>query len=125
MNSVYKLLSKVYFYYSFFQEEKQKFKKANSVKSYNDLYNSNTNSFNSSNLNSNFQATHELITIKIYETKSKKTLSKLNFFLFKSYLLKQEEEMYTVNTKENFSFFESIKSGNTRLSPYTRILKVI
>jgi hypothetical protein len=105
----------------FFQEEKQKFKKAYIKEDSFNKYQSQHNNFNT---NSNFHATHELLTVKIYDTKSKRTISKLNYFLFKSYLLKQEEEMFSVNTKENYSFFESIKTGNLRSCHHIRLLKV-
>jgi glucan biosynthesis protein len=81
------------------------------------------------NLNSEkLKNTHELFTVKIYEMKTKKLISKINFLLYKAYEIKQikygENSQFMMNTKENFSFFESLHTGNFRINRITRLIKV-
>ena len=74
---------------------------------------------------------HELITLKIYDSSKHNLLSKINFLLFKAYSLTDEKESecnlpnYTVHTKDNFKFFNSIQNSNYRSCKTTRIIKVI
>lgn len=80
--------------------------------------------------NGNSKKSHELFTVKIYEMKTKKLLSKINFLLYKAYDIKQIKNQdisncpFNMNTKENFSFFESLHTGNFRINRITRIIKV-
>lgn len=77
---------------------------------------------------------NELITVKIYDMSGQNLHSKINFLLFKAYTLKNENNNaynlentmpnYTVHTKENFNFFNSLQTSNYRCCKITRILKV-
>ena len=74
---------------------------------------------------------NELITLKIYDSSKHSLLSKINFLLFKAYSLNNENDSqcnlpnYTVHTKDNFNFFNSLQNSNYRSCKITRIIKVI
>jgi len=57
-------------------------------------------------------------------------MTKINFLLFKAYTLKIDNKNdnnlpnYTVHTKENFNFFNSLQNSNFRCCKATRIIKV-
>ena len=84
--------------------------------------------------NNNKNLRHELITLKIYENKNKNLVSKINFLLYKAYdILNNNQnynsriktnQLFSINTKENFNFFESFHHANFRTCKISRIIKV-
>jgi hypothetical protein len=69
----------------------------------------------------------ELFTIKLYKTSNDDNLliSKFNILLYKGYSLsKSDGKDYTINTKDNFNFFSTLKDPSVRLCKTNRILKV-
>ncbi len=70
----------------------------------------------------------ELFTIKLYKTMNDENIliSKYNLLLYKGYSLnKSEGKEYTINTKDNFNFFSTIKDPSVRLCKTNRIIKVL
>jgi hypothetical protein len=79
-------------------------------------------------------AFNELFTIKIYSSKKGQNvlISKLNYFLFKAFTIENisinksmSTKPYSINTKENYNFFNSLNTNSFRLCKSTRILKVV
>ena len=68
----------------------------------------------------------ELFTIKLYKkNKENILLSKFNFLLYKGYSIsKREFKEYTINTKENYNFFNTLKDPSLRLCKVVRMIKV-
>jgi hypothetical protein len=71
----------------------------------------------------------ELFTIKLYRnSKITNTLvSKFNFLLYKGYTIETDQKSskaYSINTKENFNFFNALNSNNFRLNKLSKITRV-
>jgi hypothetical protein len=88
----------------------------------------------------------ELVTVKIFETdddnsNNRKNLTKYNFLLYKAYDISNssinsntnsntnkcnlDSQMYSINTKQNFNFFQSLINSNFRNCRIIRSVKVI
>jgi hypothetical protein len=69
----------------------------------------------------------ELFTIKMYKTGNDDNIliSKFNLLLYKGYSLsKIDGKEYSINTKDNFNFFSTLKDPSLRLCKINRMLRV-